>query len=146
MANFHIEGDVPMHPVRIFDGKGKLKKEISAETLVKKFWDDLYGEHKPIKNPTVMQRERTIICAKPGCGKKQIVFNHNAKYCSKECASKNSNFKITELRKANKVYKNCKKCGKQFIGFANRSYCNDPCNSAFQAHYKKNLKKPEVAE
>ena len=83
-----------IYPVKIFDGKGQLKKIILQEEALERYWQTL----PPITdglakvNVEVMQANgssyylaRTIICANSEGGKKATVVARKAKYCSLKC-------------------------------------------------------------
>jgi len=135
-----------MFPVKIFDGKGNFKTEISGETVREKAWSKIVGGYNPVIKEPKGQEARKIICAKEGCEKTKIVFSHNARYCSTECGVEYHNSKIKENRQKRKVNKKCRECGKEFEGFGNRSYCNDPCSSRFKWKYVKITKTIGISE
>jgi hypothetical protein len=60
-----------MFPVKIYNGKGEFKKEISSEALTAMLWGNA----------------REIICL--FCKNKSVVFSKKAKFCSSNCQVKN---------------------------------------------------------
>ena len=145
-----------MHQVKVFDGKGKLKKLINEEALIKREWvkEDkrmLFGagQHNPPskirKNKGKSTRPKRQlwqpvdrICAYVHCNNSFSATVEKKVYCKQSCGER-SRLKAPLARDIP-----CALCGAAFKSVRiNALYCRNPCTHAL--HDKKSLKKYAVS-
>jgi hypothetical protein len=132
-----------MYEVRIFDGKGKLKRVVPKEEVQEMYWNnadfgyDLLDLESPVVTARSMQGHGRgnpykgkrvprikITCAY--CKIEKLVVNWNQIACSAECKVKFDKQRKKEARKVmNKI---CKVCGLPFsTTYSQTIYCQSPC-------------------
>ena len=132
-----------MYQVKVFDGKGKLKKLITHEDLVKREWvkEDkrmLFGagQHKPtskirknkgkgkIKKPTFVKWEQVERqCALETCGKTFLATVKKNIYCTRECSWKG------QRKYKSEGTKTCIMCKNEFEAeWPRLKFCGVPCD------------------
>ncbi len=125
-----------LHPIKIFDPDGKLKKRIADPSRV--FWESFDREYNCNTGNTIMHRhrkarqrpERDFTCA--WCGKLQKTRSEKAKWCSKACSSRGNNKRKTlaRIKARGNLIKTCPRCHQNFTPRDIRQvYCRKPCTS-----------------
>jgi|14_taG_2_1085336.scaffolds.fasta_scaffold09950_4 hypothetical protein len=119
-----------MYEVRVYDGKGKLKKTISEEKVAAYMWKKQGidpGKYRGKIKPVDYEKKNC-----KGCGKLFSVKTSGQVFCRNEdgpLADRNACYKnyIREKDKVPQVEHICPGCGCSFLGSKNRKYCNKPC-------------------
>ena len=121
-----------MNEVRVYDGKGKLKRTIGREELAAETWKKM-GVNTHIKFKQEMRE-----CAE--CKKMFPVLSKYQKYCRPEGGGESECAKASHRRrgKVPQLSKQCAACGKTFLGNKSRVFCQNPC----KGHAKEPQKGP----
>ncbi len=125
-----------IHPVKIYDGNGKLKRKVTADEVSRIFWERDSDHDFSVGNTLVHKhRKRStpaanieIVCG--WCGETAMKKSPAARYCSKGCCSKAKNALISKKRREArvKIVKDCDRCGNQYNPVnASQRFCKNPC-------------------
>ena len=127
-----------MFPVKVFNAKGKLVKEVSVKEQKTKMWANF--TRSTLGGITCNSSETTKVCAK--CKKEFKTWNPKVRLCSKECKENQSRVqrKNSPARKRNKEAreieqakdKTCAKCGSLYHSWRKaKKFCTTRCNQSF---------------
>ena len=137
------------YPITIYDGKGNIKQEISAQDADRLYWSEFSNLTEQVYAPgaivtvgQIVRKKRVMKCLH--C-KKDFLGNSRAKFCpytaltSAEDNCKQSFYREKAgIKRGNREPVECKMCKKMFIcGTGNiRKYCHAPCTSAIMIKSK----------
>ncbi len=127
-----------MFPVKVFNAKGELIKEVSVEVQKKEMWANF--TRSTLGGSINNSSETTKECAK--CKKEFKTWNPKVRLCGKECKENQSRAqrKNSPARKRNKEEreieqakdKTCAQCGVLYHSWRKaKKFCTTRCNQSF---------------